>query len=199
MYDSFRDELMKRDLSNTENYDRAIFTVSTAFLGASIVFINFVVPFEQAICIPLLILTWVALVLAPSASILAYRLGNKAIRLKLKQAQRYYKQGDESAFQDKNKYENQNDRLNLFAGASLIVAMILLVIFVSINITTEAPTMAKEISWQNSVTAKKSANVPTMEKIPRPGENVRDSANVPTMEQVPNTTTTSQGNPSTDK
>jgi hypothetical protein len=32
---------MKRDLSNTENYDRAIFTVSSAFLGASIAFINF--------------------------------------------------------------------------------------------------------------------------------------------------------------
>ena len=40
MYDKFRDELLKRDLSNTENYDKAILTLSASSLGLSLTAID---------------------------------------------------------------------------------------------------------------------------------------------------------------
>jgi hypothetical protein len=36
MYDKLRDDLLKRDLSNTEGYDKAILTLSSASLGFSL-------------------------------------------------------------------------------------------------------------------------------------------------------------------
>ena len=135
MYDRLRDDLMKRDLSNTENYDRAIFTVSSAFLGASIAFIKFVVPWEHAALIPLLIFCWAFLFLALTFSIFSYPLGNRALALRKHQAERYYLHEDEDAFNERNPPEVLNKFLNVAAGVLLVLAMLLLIIFVSINIS----------------------------------------------------------------
>ena len=195
MFDQFRDDLMKRDLSNTESYDRAILTVSTTFLGASIAFIKFVVPFDQALYLPLLVSCWALLFLALTCSIWAYRVGNQAIAIKLIQARQYYIEGDESAFDNQNRYAIFNNQLNSAAGGGLVLAMLLLIFFVSINVMTEEVTMAKDVPQQQTILAKKSANVPTMEKIPTAGDNIGNSANVPTMEQVPSTVPPSQSGP----
>ena len=53
IFDSFRDELYKRQLSNSEAYDKAILSLSSAGLAISLSFIKFIVPLEQAkyICV----------------------------------------------------------------------------------------------------------------------------------------------------
>lgn len=197
MYDRLRDDLMSRDLSNTENYDRAIFTVSTTFLGASIAFIKFIVPLEHASFIPLLIVSWALLFLALSSSIYAFRIGNKALALRREQAERYYIHEDLGAFNEDNASEIWNSYLNTIAGMALILAMLMLIIFVSINISSdksnEESNMTIKKSPSTTIRVQKSANTPAMEKVPVLKPNVGGSANVPTLEQAPNSSKPSPG------
>ena len=43
-----RADLLKRQLSNSENYDKAVISLSTAFLGFSLAFLKDLVPIHRA-------------------------------------------------------------------------------------------------------------------------------------------------------
>ncbi len=90
MFDSFRDELLKRDLSNTENYDRSILTLSAAALGLSLTAIRFVVPLETANYLWLVILGWILLLGSIISSLGAFLVSNKAIAVQINHAEEYY-------------------------------------------------------------------------------------------------------------
>ena len=66
------DELSKRDLSNVENLDKAILSLSSAGLGLSLVFIRNVVPLKDASYIFLLHLSWFMFVLAIISLIVSF-------------------------------------------------------------------------------------------------------------------------------
>lgn len=59
IYDSFRDEFLKRQLSNTESYDKSILTLSSAGLAISLTFLESVVPMETASHLWLMKMSWV--------------------------------------------------------------------------------------------------------------------------------------------
>jgi len=48
VYERTRDDLLKRQLSNAENFDKAILSVSTAALGFSLAFLKDIVPLAEA-------------------------------------------------------------------------------------------------------------------------------------------------------
>ena len=79
-----KDELLKRDLSNTENYDKAILTLSSAGLGFSLVAIKSIVPWESAVFVWLVISGWSLLLLSIIICLVAYLVSNKAIGIELK-------------------------------------------------------------------------------------------------------------------
>ncbi len=184
MFDKLRDDLLKRDLSNTENYDKAILTLSSSSLALSLTAIKFVVPIATASCIILLKSAWALLVLSVVCSLVAYLMSNKAMAVQLNNARDYYKNGLDDAFSRKNSYSTINLYLNLITGITFAIAVFLIVTFITINIESGEPTMSDKKG--NSIYTEKSANTPSMERVP-----VGDSANVPTMEQAPSTTTTS--------
>ncbi len=101
MFDKFRDDLLKRDLSNTENYDKTVLALSTATLGFSLIIVKDLVKVSTACHTWLLYLSWVFLVAVIIASILAYSIGNMAINNELEKAREYYKHGNEEAFENK--------------------------------------------------------------------------------------------------
>lgn len=196
MFDKFRDDLLKRELSNSEGYDKAILALSSASLGFSLTAIKFIVPIDTAIHLWLLILCWSLLVLSVIFSLSAYLISNKAIHTQLNNARDYYKKGIDDAFTRKNVYASINTFLNQITGLLLAIAISIIVVFISINITNGENEMTKEKSSGTYI--EKSANIPTMEQVSTPADNATNSANVPTMEQAPNTGATSQGESSSE-
>lgn len=196
MFDAFRDELHKRDLSNTENYDRTILTLSSAALGLSLTAIKIVVPFNGAEHIWLIKFGWIFLLLTITATLSAYLIGNEAIKVQLDNARDYYLKGIADACNRKNIFITINTILNRATGLMFIAAISAIVAFVIINIDQGNDEMSRKnanVTNAKVVTVKKSANIPTMQQVPTTGGNPQDSANVPTMEQAPGTQTTSQG------
>jgi len=191
MFDKLRDDLLSRDLSNTESYDKAILALSSSTLGLSLTAIKFVVPITTASYVFMLKLSWATLLVSVICSLAAYLISNKAIQIQLNNARDYYKNGIEDAFHRKNKYTTINSALNITTGATFSLAIFLTVIFITINIENgDLPVSDKK---QTGVTIERSANIPSMETVSTPIDNATNSANVPTMEQAPSTATTSQG------
>ncbi len=197
MFDSFRDELLKRDLSNTENYDKSILTLSAASLGLSLTAIRFVVPIETASFIWLIILGWLLLLGSIITSLAAFLISNKAIGIQIKSAEDYYLGCIAEAFSRKNTYLKINSILNQVTGLMFAAAISVIVAFVIFNINSGAIAMSKNGSEKTTtVNIRESANVPTMQKVSSDtGLNI-NSANIPTMQQAPGTTTTSQSDSS---
>ncbi|MDH5327691.1 MAG: hypothetical protein OEY58_19730 [Gammaproteobacteria bacterium] len=177
VYDNYRSDLLNRSLSNTENYDKTIITLSAATLGFSMIAIRYVVPLESAEYTYLIQLGWFMLPTCIAASLVASLIGNKAIDVQLENARNYYIEGEQDALNRKNIYTTINKYLNIFTGIAFLSALFLIIIFVTVNIKKETD-MGKDKFDTTDIQ----------------GTPVKKSADIPTMEQVPGTTPNPQGN-----
>lgn len=184
MYDSFRDELLKRQLSNDEAYDKAILSLSSASLVLSLTFIRFIIPLEKTINIIVLKMSWGLFLLSIILIIFSYLIGNKAINKQLVIAQQYYVDEVEDAYNIQNHYKIWNERINFLSGLFFIAALICVISFIVLNLGSGELNMSK-----GKETFTDSASIPIMQ---RPNINVKKSANIPTMEKAPGSTTNSQ-------
>ena len=133
IYENLRNELLRRDLSNTENYDKSILTLSSAALGLSIASINSIIPLDTAKEICLLKLGWVLLLTSTISSLAAYLISNKGISKQIGYAEKYYLDGDEKYFDKPNIYTKINYALNISTGLIFILGMISIVYFIIDN------------------------------------------------------------------
>ncbi len=194
IYDAYRDELLKRQLSNTENYDKTILTLSSSGLAISLTFLKYVVPFETAKCLILIQASWAFFLLTITISLIAYLVGNAAIDRQMEIAEKYYVQKDSSAFNETNKLSIINDWLNKFMGLFFIIAITMIVIFVIINLNIKDTDMSNkkpQNKISRSVIANDSAAIPQMQKVPNKPI-LTNSAKIPTMQAAPGHTTTQQ-------
>ena len=136
---SFEEESRKRELSNTQGYDKTILTFSSASLGFSLLAIKFIVTWESADFIYLIVFGWGFLLASITIALLAYQIGNEAIAVELKNAEDYYLEGIKEAFNRKNRWQQWNKRLNLLMGMFFVIAIFLIVIFVGLNISEDPP------------------------------------------------------------
>ncbi|WP_133510979.1 hypothetical protein [Candidatus Thiosymbion oneisti] len=134
MYARYRDKIHKRDLSNTENYDKALLTLSSATLGFSLTAIHSIIPFKTSDYTWLIITGWVLLLVSIITSLAAFPVSNKALSVQLKSAEDYYIDGKEDAFRRKNTFENINKYLNYIAGLSFGIAIVAIMAFVILNV-----------------------------------------------------------------
>lgn len=185
IFDSFRDELYKRQLSNSEAYDKAILSLSSAGLAISLTFIKFIVPLEEAVHLAVLKASWVLFLLSVVTTLISFLTGNKGISIQLISAEQYYIEGQAKAFNKFNIYAYLNSSLNYVSGALFLIALTCVVSFVILNIDQGEPDMSK--GKKTFITD--SASIPTMQKT----GGTKKSANIPSMGQAPGTTTTSQG------
>lgn len=58
LYNKARDELLAKQMSNSETYDRSMLSLSSAFLALSVTFIKDIVPVKELLCTWLLYLSW---------------------------------------------------------------------------------------------------------------------------------------------
>ena len=89
LYAEARADLLKRQLSNSENADRAILSVSTAALGFSLAFLKDIVPLQEAVFPNLPYLSWALFTLSIVLTLLSFFSSQKAIDEQLVLAHRY--------------------------------------------------------------------------------------------------------------
>jgi len=113
LHTAARGELLDRQFSNSEAYDKAILTLSSGFLALSLSFIKEILPAGSITWTGLLYASWALLALAIICTVFSFRLSNAAIEGQLAQAHRYYKEKDESAF-TKSKLSRSVDWLTTY-------------------------------------------------------------------------------------
>ena len=134
LYNFHLKELHRRYLSNVENYDKALLTLSSSTLGFSLLAIRYIVPWETADLLGMLILAWFLMGISVITSLIAYRIGNEAINKEEKKATDYYLKGVEDALERENLYKKWNRWLNNATGLLFAISLFLILLFVSLNI-----------------------------------------------------------------
>jgi hypothetical protein len=134
MHDAFRNELLKRQLSNTENYDKSILTLSSAGLAISLTFLKFIVPAEKTEMLILIKASWLFFLMSIIVSLIAYLISNAAITKQLSIAEDYYVKKIAAAANQKNWLAELNNWLNYTVGFLFSGAIITVVVFVIINL-----------------------------------------------------------------
>lgn len=191
IHDKFRDELLKRQLSNSEGYDKAILSLSSAGLALSLTAIRFIVPLETATYLWAIKLSWVLFLLTVISTLVAYLIGNSAITKELSKAEKYYVKGIVDSHLESNTYQKVNHVLNRATGVFFALAISLVVFFVIINIKGEA-VMSDKNQTSKKVFVTDSADIPSMQLAPDSKEAPTYSADIPKMEMAPGTAPTSE-------
>ncbi|MDI9332231.1 MAG: DUF4236 domain-containing protein [Alphaproteobacteria bacterium] len=178
-------ELFKRQLSNSDNFDKAILTYSSAGLALSLGFLKDFIPITRADASWLLFLSWVLFVVAVVVTLASFISSQRGITRQLEINERYYLQLDDTALSAKNFFARFTDCLGYVAGAAFVVAIACSTIFVSINLE-RAAIMAE----QKQVPLREGAPVPTIQQVP---QTLQKGAPVPGIQQVPQQTTQGTG------
>ncbi len=150
LFYDLKQELFKRELSNSENFDKAILAYSSGGLGLSISFIKDVVPLSTADHLWSLYLSWLLFVLAIITVIVSFICSQCGIKKQLTLAERYYLEDDDKAFKEDNRWIACTEWLNIASGTAFILAVIITAGFVWLN-TERMVTMKKCEELQNGL------------------------------------------------
>jgi hypothetical protein len=181
LHETLKAELFKRQLSNSENFDKAILTYSSAGLALSLGFLKDFVPILCAKAAWLLYASWVLFLAAIVITILSFIASQRGIAKQMIISERYYLKMDDSALNETNFFAQCTDWLAYLAGTAFILAISFTTIFVSINLERMS-VMAEE----RKVIIREGAPVPSIQK--SPPDTVQKGAPVPKVQPVPQPT-----------
>lgn len=133
MHASFRDYLLKSQISNSENFDKSILSLSSAALGLSLAFIKDIVKLQNVQAVLLLKLSWILFTVAIISTVISFATSQKSITLQLDYAEKYYLEEKFEYLTKKNSWKNITILLNSISGVIFVLAIILTVIFVILN------------------------------------------------------------------
>jgi hypothetical protein len=182
VYASTRQDLLTRNLSNSEKYDSAILTLSTGVLGISLAFIKDIVPLDKSQYILLLKLSWWLFGASIVSTVISFVVSQLAIKRQLQYAKEYYLERKEESFDKKNCPALLTEFINYMSGALFIAGIITTVCFVSANVKG-GNHMAKVTDG---------ATIPSLQKVVKPGTLTTEGATIPDMQPVKQPPTTSQ-------
>ena len=135
IHDSLRNELFKRQLSNSENLDRAILMLSSAGLGFSLVFVRNLLPLSKASWTFLLYPSWILFGLAILSTLFSFFVSQKGIKKQLKMNDEYYLEGKEEVKDQKNRWAEATECLSYVSASIYLIAVITLVFFIARNLS----------------------------------------------------------------
>ena len=136
LHDTLRDDLFKRQLSNSENLDRAILMLSSAGLGLSLVFVKGLVPLTKADCMCLLYFSWFLFGSAILSTLVSFFVSQQGIKKQLEMNKQYYLERKEEVVNQKNLWASATERLSYVSALTYIVATFFLVLFITLNLNT---------------------------------------------------------------
>ena len=134
LHGEYRNEIVSRMQSNSENYDKEILTLSTALLGLSLTFIKDIVPLEKAIYDWLLIGSWILFMLAIISVIGSFLMGNISMSKSIEYSYKYYIEQDENYANKKSLAYYITEVLNWVSGIFFIAGFVFSIVFIGINI-----------------------------------------------------------------
>lgn len=137
LHDSLRDDLFKRQLSNSENLDRAILMLSSAGLGLSLVFVKDLVPSVEANCMYLLYFSWILFGSAILSTLVSFFVSQQGIKKQLEMNRQYYLEKKEEVINQKNLWAVATERLSYVSVLTYICAAFFLVLFIALNLDTQ--------------------------------------------------------------
>ncbi len=134
LYEILRDHILKAQLSNSENYDKHLLSLSTAFLGASLTFTDKIVPLKGAWYIWQLYSSWFCFIFAVLSTLISFLVSQKAYDVLLDYSEKYYLEFKEEFRTKKNKWSQWTSRLNKSSALFFITGIILIALFILLNI-----------------------------------------------------------------
>ncbi|MDE0681567.1 MAG: hypothetical protein OXI63_01510 [Candidatus Poribacteria bacterium] len=134
LYVKEEEDLSKRDLSNVENLDKAILSLSSAGLGLSLVFIKNVVELAAAYYVWILQISWLMFVLAITSTLLSYLFGQRALDRQREFNEKYFLEGDENAGQQKSFASRMTRFLSYVSVFTYIAAVSGTALFIGLNL-----------------------------------------------------------------
>lgn len=179
-------EINKREISSSENFDKAVLTFSSAGLALSVGFLKDFVPIQSAAAPWTLYWSWALFTVAACATIISFLVSSQALEAQKGRAYAYYMQADDEALKCGNMWDRGTRVLNYASAASFLLAMVLSVVFISINL--ERGSAMKDTSARNSGTTEvlqKGLTVPTMQQVQRPPAQPASGQTTPAPAPVP--------------
>lgn len=170
VYADYVAEINKREISSSENFDKSVLTFSSAGLALSVGFLKDFVPIQSATAPWTLYCSWALFTVATCATIISFLVSSKALDAQKGRAHAYYLEGDDDALKRGNMWDSGTKILNYTSGGAFLFAMILSVVFISINL--EKGSAMKDSNTHHSSgyaeLLKKGLTVPTMQQVQRP-------------------------------
>ena len=136
-YDSYRqviEEVNRRTLSNSEAFDKAILSLSSAGLGLSLTFFKLVIPVKDAVSISLLKCGWFLFLGAIVSTLVSFVVSQRALRIEIIYAEKYYLENLNEYAHKTSLAAKATEALNIISGFLFICALISIVSFVTNNI-----------------------------------------------------------------
>ena len=134
LFEEFKREIDKRQLSNSENFDKAVLAYSSAGLALSLGFLKDIVPLAKASYKCLLFTSWALFVLAVIVTIISFLVSQKGLSKQLKLSVDYYLGCEEDAPTKGNGWATATEVMPFVAGISFVVAIICTTFFVYFNV-----------------------------------------------------------------
>lgn len=134
LYEKFREYLIGLMSSNSQNFDKAILSLSTTLLAFSLAFIKELVDLSSAINLVLLKISWGSLTLAIILTVISFLTSQIGINIQLKHAEKYYLDMKDDYLTKRNWFKSITHILSYITAISFLLGIILTVIFVQSNI-----------------------------------------------------------------
>ena len=134
VYAATRQDLLNRQLSNSERFDNAILTLSTGSLGVSLAFIKDIVPLNSAIGIKCLRYSWWLFGAAVIFTMLSFVVSQLGIKKQLVYAEEYYLNEKKEYLNKRNMFAVFTEYFNYLAGIFFIFGILTTIYFVTLNI-----------------------------------------------------------------
>jgi hypothetical protein len=166
LYAKYREELLKLQLSSSEALDKSILSLSSAGIGASLIFIRYIVSLSQVINIYLLHLAWFFFTLAIVLTLFSYISTQVSINKQLLYAKKYYLEKQSQFLQQLNLPAKITYWLTIFSVLSFFTAILLLISFLYINtVNMGGSPMTQKGKIQKGLGLKKGRLIPDMLEI----------------------------------
>lgn len=129
MFDKYREDLLARELSNSQAYDKAILTLSSAGFAISVTAIELVTTLKNSDYAYLIIISWWLFFITILISISTFLIGNAAINKQINFAREYYIEAFVDAAQKTSWLVSLNSILNILAGLTFLSAIAVTIVF----------------------------------------------------------------------
>lgn len=134
LHGEYRKDLLARQLSNSENFDRSILSLSSGILAVSVAFVRGSTAPQALQHTALLSTSWVAFAVAIVFTLASFVTSQKAIEKHLEFAAQYYLQNQDDALGRNSGFRTATSWLGGLAGISFVVGIGFTIAFAILNL-----------------------------------------------------------------